>query len=286
MRAEGRAGLQTDFVLNDQVNDYPIRSVETVASREELDEFVRSGYQVRRRLLNQQTAEVLGAAVLHLAQAEADHPDAECLPGMSSYIRSLLEKDEVFHPLLRLEPVLSIARLLLGPQRWIDLEARLNHAGCEGVAVPWHGHLPVIPDPLPPLFCFPHQIHCLIYLDRITEQEGALCLIPGSHLNAGLRIPLGDQSHQPGQVELFFEPGDAVLIHANLWHRTVPSTPAAGFRRLLLLGYVPSWLRADVGRGVPPDRRLTEKLVCAEGTEGTGDAGDAETRELLGEFRW
>lgn len=277
MRADDRADVRTDFVINDQVNDYPTRTVETPTSREELNALVRSGYLVRRSVLDGGTARTLATAVLRLARAEERRPEAEYLPGQSIYLRSLLDKDAIFHPLLRLEPVLSIARSLLGPQVWIDLEARLNYAGSQGVAVPWHGHLPVIPDPLPAFFSYPHQIHCLIYLDRVTEEEGALCLIPESHMRSDLQIPLGDQGDRPGQVKLFFDPGDAVLIHANLWHRTVPSNSAAGFRRLLLLGYVPSWIRADIGRGVLAERPLKAELMR--------DA-DTETRELLGEFQW
>ncbi|WP_242901052.1 phytanoyl-CoA dioxygenase family protein [Actinomadura terrae] len=276
MRADGTR-LSTEFVINDQGAGYPRRTVETSASQEELDTLVRSGYLVLRGLLDGAISDVLAQAVLRLAEAEADRPEAESLPGDSIYLRALLDKDAVFHPLLRLEPPLSIARTLLGPQVWVDLEARLNHAGRPGVAVPWHAHLPVIPDPLPVLFSYPHQIHCLVYLDRITEKEGALCLLPGSHLGRDPRFPLGDQNDRPDQVELFFEPGDAVLIHANLWHRTVPSSADAGYRRLLLLGYVPSWVRSDISRGVVAERPLKAELAR--------DA-DAETRELLGEFEW
>jgi Phytanoyl-CoA dioxygenase (PhyH) len=277
MRTEGRTGTRTDFVLNDQVNGYPTRSVRTTTAPEELDELVRSGFLVRRRILDPEAAAGLGDVVLRLARSEAGRPEAECLPGESIYIRALLDKDTAFHRLLRLEPALSIARSLLGPQVWVDVEARLNYQGRAGVAVPWHGHLPVIPDPLPPFFSYPHQIHCLIYLDRITEREGALCLIPGSHARTDLRIPLGDQNDQPGQVKLYFEPGDAVFIHANLWHRTIPSNSAAGYRRLLLLGYVPSWIRSDISRGVKAERPLTADLART---------GDAEVRELLGAFEW
>ncbi|RFS84826.1 hypothetical protein D0T12_15000 [Actinomadura spongiicola] len=269
--------VSTEFVLSDQGAGYPRRTVTTTATPDELDALVRTGYLVRRNLLDRATSDTLADAVLKLAEAEAERPEAESLPGKSIYIRSLLDKDAVFHPLIRLEPALSIARTLLGPQVWIDLEARLNFAGRSDVAVPWHAHLPVIPDPMPALFSHPHQIHCLIYLDHVTEREGALCLLPGSHRGGDVRLPLGDQSDRPGQVELFFEPGDAVLIHAGLWHRTVPSSADAGYRRLLLLGYVPSWLRADTGRGVPAERSLTAELART---------GDAETRELLGEFQW
>ncbi|WP_051415634.1 phytanoyl-CoA dioxygenase family protein [Nocardiopsis sp. CNT312] len=174
-------GLRTDFVINDQVNGYPTRSVTTPARAGDLEALVRDGYLVHRRMLTPQTAAELSGAVAGLAEAEEGLSEAEHLPGENIYLRSLLDKDRAFHPLIELEPALSIARSLLGPQVWIDLEARMNYAGRAGVAVPWHAHTPVIPDPLPPLFCFPHQIHCLIYLRRVTREEGALCVLPGSH---------------------------------------------------------------------------------------------------------
>jgi Phytanoyl-CoA dioxygenase (PhyH) len=275
---DGEPGHRTDFIVNDQVSGYPVRTVETTASDGELDALVRSGYLVIRGLVDGDTAATLAEGVLRLASAEAGQPGSEYLEGESIYIRGLLDKDPVFHPLVRLEPALSIARSLLGPQVWIDLEARLNYAGCAGVAVPWHGHLPVIPDPQPAWFCYPHQVHCLVYLDRITEAEGALCLLPGSHTDPDVQIPLGDGSSKDGEVRLFFQPGDAVLVHGNLWHRTAPSRQHAGYRRLLLLGYVPAWIRNDIGdRGVRAARPLRADLALA---------GDSEMRELLGEFNW
>jgi hypothetical protein len=270
--------IKTEFVLNDQVGGYPTRRVATTASPAELDRFVADGFLVNRGLLSSCMATELAQVVLRIATAEAERPGSEYVPEQSIYIRALLDKDTRFHPLLHLEPSLSLARTLLGPQVRMELEARMNYPGKAGVTVPWHGHLPVIPDPLPPLFSYPHQVHCLIYLDHVDKSEGALCILPGSHIRPDVRIPLGDNSDQEGQVELFFEPGDAVLIHANTWHRTVPSSADAGFRRLLLIGYVPSWIRSDSQQpGIRPDHPLTEDLAR--------DA-DAETAELLGSLQW
>lgn len=270
--------IKTEFVLNDQAGGYPTRLVETSASPEELDRFTTEGFLVRRRLLDSTQAADLGGAVLRLAAEEAGLPGAECAPGQSIYIRALLDKDPLFHPLLRLDPALSLARMLLGPQVRLEVEARMNYSGTAGVAVPWHGHLPVVPDPLPPLFCYPHQIHVLIYLDHVGEDEGALCVLPGSHVRPDLRIALGANDNRDDQVTLYFEPGDAVLLHANTWHRTIPSTDAAGFRRLLLLGYVPSWIRNDSQQlGVRPQRALTADLARN---------ADPETLELLGRLQW
>jgi hypothetical protein len=270
--------MRSDFTINDQVGGYPVRTVETSFTGEEIAAFLRDGYLPRKGLIGAEIAAQYADAILRLAKYEEDQAGAEYLTGKSIYIRGLIDKDEIFHPLLRLEPILSMARTLLGPQVWIDLEARMNYEGVAEVAVPWHGHLPVIPDPLPPLFCFPHQVHCLIYLDRISDREGAFCVLPGSHMDPQVRIPLRDQSDRDGEARLYFEPGDAVLIHANLWHRSIPSHADAGPRRLLLMGYVPSWIRQDIG----------EHGVKAVGAlrAGLASRGDAETRELLGEFNW
>ena len=252
--------------------------METTATKAEIQRFVDEGYLPCRGLLDPRVAATMAEAVLSIATAEAGQPGSEQVPGKTIYIRALLDKDPVFHRLLRFEPALSMARTLLGPQVWVDLEARMNYAGQAGVAVPWHGHVPVIPDPLPPLFCYPHQVQFLIYLDRVTEREGALCLLPGSHTRPDIRIPFGDTAPKEGQVELLFEPGDAVLIHANMWHQTIPSRDDAGPRRLLLLGYVPSWVRSDGFQpGVRPQRPLSRDLAAG---------ADEETRELLGGLTW
>lgn len=275
--AQRRPGTHTDFVLNDQVDHYPTRTVRTSADPGDLDALVRDGYLVHRGMIGADHAEELAETVIALSETEADLPEAEYLPGENIYLRSLLDKDVAFHPLLRLEPALSIARSVLGPQVRVEVEARMNYPGKAGVAVPWHAHLPVIPHPLPPLFSHPHQIHCLLYLRPVTEQEGALCLLPGSHADPHIRIPLGDGDERPGEVRLYFEPGDAVLIHADLWHRSMPSTPAAGARILLLLGLVPAWIRAETGRGVAPRVRLSDRLRAD---------GRPDTKELLGDFEW
>lgn len=273
-----KASVRTEFLINDQSAGYPTRVVTAGVEPAEIADLVRNGYLLRRGLVPQAPTARLRDRVRELAAAEEGQPEAGWIADDSIYLRRLLDKHSDFHQLLRLEPVLSLARTLLGPQVWIDLDARMHYPGTAGIAVPWHTHLPVIPVPLPAFFCYPHQVHCLIYLDRVTAEEGALTVLPGSHLRPELRISLGDRSDHAGQVELFFEPGDAVIIHGGLWHRTAPSTARARRRTLLLLGYIPSWIRNEAGtRGVPVENPLTVPLART---------GDAELKELLGEFHW
>ena len=64
--------------------------------------------------------------------------------------------------------------------RW---SARVSFAvpSAEPQDTPWHQHLRVVPDPVPPWFSRPHAIDCLIYLDDLNDSTGALAVVPGSH---------------------------------------------------------------------------------------------------------
>ena len=71
--------------------------------------------------------------------------------------------------------------------------------------------------------------------------------------------------------------GTCLLMHANLWHKTLPTTINAKQRQLILFSYTPSWLKPDVGYGVIPTNPLREGLRAE---------GNPELNELLGDFRW
>jgi ectoine hydroxylase-related dioxygenase (phytanoyl-CoA dioxygenase family) len=251
------------------------RRVHVEATQYELDGFMRDGYLLRRGLFTDRV-DRYGAAVDAIVEAERDHPDAERLATNGLYVRNLLDKDETFHDLIRFNPTLSVARALLGPQVAFGLEARVAFAGVADAGVNWHIHLRIVPDPLPPMFVFPHQVHGLIYLDPVHDAEGPLVVLPGSHRDVHRQLP-SDRSDVPGQVALEFEPGDCILLQPNLWHRTQPTRPDCGRRRLILFGYSPSWIKSDLTRGVVAERPLTDRLKAE---------GDEELRELLDGFHW
>lgn len=277
MAAESQTGYRIDFTLNDQARGYPTHTVHVPVSRRVVNALVRDGYLLLPGLLDRGDAQLLATAVSRLVAAEVGRPEAELLPGKNIYMRGVLEKESTFHRLLTLRTPLLIARAVLGPQLWIDMDARMTFSGVAGITVPWHIHIPVVPRPRPAFFCYPHQIHCLAYLDHVGADEGLLYVLPGSHADSAVRIELGDNSDVAGQVGFGFRPGDAILMHGNLWHRVGPTTEMAGDRRLLLLGYLPSWIRGDTARGVKAQRSLTEEL--------RRDA-DPELLELLGDFSW
>ena len=148
-----------------------------------------------------------------------------------------MDKDSVFLDLLKFQPALSIARAMMGPLvRLRGLSARIGYPGDDlQHQTPWHQHLRVIPDPLPPWFSRPHCIDCLIYLDDLNEDTGTIAVVPGSHNWLDKTAPQTYESVE-GELELRVKAGGGVLIHGNLWHRALPTLKIE--RRMLILSYL------------------------------------------------
>ena len=152
--------------------------------------------------------------------------------------------------------------------RW---SARVSFAGAEPQDTPWHQHLRVVPDPVPPWFSRPHAIDCLIYLDDLNDSTGALAVVPGSHHWLDREPPPLRYEPIPAEQTLRLPAGGMVIIHSNLWHRALATR--VGKRRMLILAYTPCWLRESPHGGPSPADGLTRDLLAD---------GDAEIRELLG----
>lgn len=263
------------YKVLDPRRDYPRYEIPVDATEEELRHLVEQGFLVREGFFTPQQLEDMRVALARIAEAEQDYGDGGCFGGQ--YLRFLMDKDPVFLNLFRFQPTLSIAQAVLGPQIQFDqVDARIVPAK-EGHAVPWHVHFRVIPEPLPPFFSYPHAIHCLLYLDDIDERNGQLCVLPGSHRNLHETYAAEDCSDKPGQVLLSMRAGACFIMHCNLWHRTMPSRKDAGSRRLIIFGYMPSWMRGDELGGVKPSKSIREELF---------KTADPKSRQLLGEFYW
>ena len=177
-------------VMREHLGDAPmVREVDVHATPEELDSLDRDGYLVRERVIEGEWLESLRSAIDRMAEAEWPEirPYSEDnLPERSwgAILRHLLDKDATFHELIAWPPALSVARAMMGPLALVrvrGMHARITFAGEEPQDIPWHQHLRVVSEPLPPWFSQPHAIDCLIYLDELSDETGALSVIPGSH---------------------------------------------------------------------------------------------------------
>jgi ectoine hydroxylase-related dioxygenase (phytanoyl-CoA dioxygenase family) len=265
------------YVINDGKKNYPVRDVIVDATRDEMSHLVNDGYVIRRGLVKGDWLERMRAAVDRLTEIETKQETGEHIPGNGFYLRHLMDKDETFLEWLTFKPTLSVARAALGPQVFFDVEARVAFANAAEKRVPWHIHHRLVPNPMPPFFMYPHAINGLLYLDPVGDLEGPLAVLPGSHRQHDLRIPDNDNSDREGQILLTWEPGDCIIFHVNLWHRTVDTKPGCGPRRVVIFGYQPSWLKSEVRRGVKVDSTLTDRVRAS---------GDPEMIELLDGFHW
>lgn len=248
--------------------------VDVHATPDELKAFANTGYLIREGLFKGENLQKLRDALDRLEERECEKRDnaMSSKRGWGFIPRHLMDKDEVFLELLKFQPVLSIARAMMGPLvRLRALSARISYPGDDRQhQTPWHQHLRVISNPLPPWFSRPHCVDCLIYLDDLNEDTGAVAIVPGSHNWLDKATP-GKYEPIDGEVQLYVNAGDAVLIHGNLWHRALPTLHSK--RRLLILSYTPTWLRKSPHGGNPPVDGLTQTVL---------KNADEEERILLG----
>jgi ectoine hydroxylase-related dioxygenase (phytanoyl-CoA dioxygenase family) len=184
-----------------------------------------------------------------------------------------MDRHAAFHSFLNCAPMLSVARAMLGPQVWIrDTVARVTYPGQPNQETEWHFHQRVVPSPLPPWFCFPHIVDALVYLDDLSDATGPICVVPGSHKRMESNLPDDDFADKPDQIALRVSAGSVVFIHGNLWHRAMPTLPNGARRRLVIVGFAPTWMKS------PPHGRIAEDGLISKKIKESGD----EMRELLG----
>jgi ectoine hydroxylase-related dioxygenase (phytanoyl-CoA dioxygenase family) len=253
-------------------NHTPNRPVEVHATPEQVEALVTDGYLVLERVFQGEVLERLRAAILEVAECEG-HAMRSGREWGGVFLRHLMDKHEAFLELFRLEPCLSLARATLGPQvQVLPLTGRIAWPDADGQATPWHIHQRVVPSPRPAFFSLPHVIDALIYLDDLDTASGPVCVVPGSHHWEDREFPGGPHDPIPGEVALTVPAGSIVMIHGNLWHRGLPTTPGGTIRRLLILPYTHAWVQLP-SFGERPMDGLMRPLF---------DSPDPETRELLG----
>ena len=149
--------VEYEVLNNRNLTDDTVRHWEVAvhASTEELQTFAETGYLIREGLFQGEALERLRDALDHLETQEAEARDKE-IAGKGSWgfiPRNLMDKDKVFLDLLKFQPTLSIARAMMGPLvRLRGLSARIGYPGDDlQHQTPWHQHMRVISDPLPPV---------------------------------------------------------------------------------------------------------------------------------------
>lgn len=251
------------------------RDIEVLATPDEIQTLLHDGFLVRENIISTQQVEELRHA-LHEVEAQENERDIE--RGSESFggifLRHLADKHPAFLALVDFAPAVSIAQAVFGPCVGLrGLTARICRPGDQHSEVEWHFHLRMATQPLPPVWCRPQTLDVLLYLDDITEENGPLVVLPGSHNWLDSDLPTGQCDDKPNQRVLTVPAGSCVLAFGSLWHRALP-TSGKHMRRLLISGYSPAWQKPGI-YGRKPENGLTNQLLHQPDVP-------VEMRELLG----
>jgi phytanoyl-CoA hydroxylase len=178
----------------------------------------------------------------------------------------------IFRSMLSNGPVVDVLRALIGP----DIKAMqsmlfVKAAGKPGQA--WHQDENYIPTRDRSLW------GVWIALDEATVDNGCLWVLPGSHRDGVLwpTRPHGssdfDESweaygfpdHERAAVPVELAPGDAVVFHGYLLHRSLPNRRQTGFRRAVANHYMSaqSLLPWDWDHRLPPSRDMRDVVLVS-----------------------
>lgn len=237
--------------------------IDVHATPDEIRNFTSTGYLIRENLFQGDALQRLQTALDGLEAKELDknRNNHKKEKNWGYFIRHIVDKDEAFWKLLTYQPLLSVARAMMGPLVRLRVSfARISYPGDDYIVqTAWHQHMTVTPEPLPPWFSRPHCIDCLIYLDDLNIDTGPLVVVPESHNWLNREPPLNSCDHVDGEMEICINAGSAVLMHGNLWHRALPTLKSR--RRVVIISYTPTWLRQSPHSGPKPEDGLTKTFL-------------------------
>lgn len=159
-------------------------------------------------------------------------------------VEDIIEKHEIFTPLLVHPPTFNLIRALMGPKVQMESVNATRIRPGKGMPIGWHLDSHPYPDPLPPQWYFPISINCVYYLDDIDLEKGPLLVVPGSHKSG--QVPPSGLDTLPGQVEVHAQAGDAVVFSGQLWHAALPNIHPTEERRALYFNHLQSFCKQRV----------------------------------------
>lgn len=213
--------------------------------REDVEFFQRWGYLVVDDAIDSPTIEALRTAI-----DGADERSEE------QFIPSLHEQDDAFVALLANPPVFRRMQALLGASVQLhSATGRVTQPGEKDQN--WHRDVPWPVAPWgTPYGALPGQINCGYYLDEITEENGPIVIVPGSH-RVPFRPPEG-HARFPEEVRVLATPGQAVMFDGCLYHRGAANVSQER-RRVALYCYQPAWMKSREPFDGPVATRLKEQ---------------------------
>ncbi|UVI28346.1 phytanoyl-CoA dioxygenase family protein [Paenibacillus spongiae] len=198
---------------------------------QQVEAFNRDGYYIMKGVLEPDRIKRLIDAVVEISE------DVQ-----TREISDIIDKHDIFTPLLVQQQVFDLIRALMGPKVQMESVNATRVKPGKGMPVGWHLDSHPYPEPLPPQWYFPISINCAYYLDDLTMEKGPLLVLPGSH-KSGKVPPHYTMDMLPGQAEVMAEAGDCVIFSGQLWHAALPNLHPTEERRALYFNYQQSFCK-------------------------------------------
>ena len=168
----------------------------------------------------------------------------------SQRIWNLLNKEAWCAGLVEHPEVLALVRSILG-QDCVLSDCSGTSIGPHTSGGAWHVDVPLgqLSEPLPD---FPLTTQNVWMLDDFTSENGATCVVPGSHRTR--KKPRWAEDSIEGEIVLTAPAGSVAIWLSNTWHRSGPNRTDQP-RRAILSYYCRSWIKpfTDFRSGMTPE---------------------------------
>ena len=183
--------------------------------------------------------------------AFAEEADRVAKEAGSACVRHLRERSELFRKFAKSDKLLALLPDGMRPVRSILFDKTPD----ENWPVAWHQDLTITveeqkevegygpwsvkdgaPHVQPPVSLLENMITLRIHLDPTPEENGALRVIPGSHLDGKSPTPKVSEKQEQSAVTCVCEPGDVLMMSPLILHASSRSTQPAR-RRIIHFEY-------------------------------------------------
>ena len=115
------------------------------------------------------------------------------------------------------------------------------------------------------------MVRMIYFVHDVTTEQGAFCVVPGTHKSNFPSPYVGKPENDPGMVVVEVKAGDAILFTENLRHGGV-TNGSSQVRKTLHVGYGPFWLKSQNIATMDQDPYLLDATLARY---------DAEQRRLF-----
>ena len=175
----------------------------------------RDGYLVLEGLMPRELLRKVTFRVEDLFRQEGDSAGSEFKhePGCRR-LANLVNKGQVFQEIIRHPRVIPHVGHILGDFKLSSLNVRSVNGNCQ-IRQPLHADMAAVPDQRGPWVC-----NVVWMLTDITEENGAMRVVPGTHRSGQLpqQVLEDPLACHPDEVLLTGIAGTVIVINAHLWH--------------------------------------------------------------------